>query len=294
MKQAKTDQGQGILKTGEGISTGMRRLARRHLDAACRQLDHNPDTRRAVHETRKSLKKLRALVRLLAPELGRESYRREMRAFRNAGRLLASLRDAEVQLHTFDALVKNSKLPLQDFAEIRGELEAAALELSSEAADSRRRVRKRLGLARKRVGDWSLGAIRVKNLAEEIRRTYSKGRKALRVAQKENSEILAFHAWRKKVKELWYHLRIVQVYLAPSAETRIAEIDAMGEAAGEVHDLAVLRETLAAHSPTLQTAQLIAAIDVRLPALQAEAMKRGDRFYAEKPADFAGQYFRAF
>lgn len=289
-----TTKGRGGIRPGESLAAGMRRLARRHLDAACRQLDHNPDTRQAVHETRKSLKKLRALLRLLAPELGREVYRREMRAFRDAARLLGPLRDAEVRLHTLDALIEKSHLVAADFAEIRDGLEAAALELSRQADEPKRRVGKRLELARKRVRTWPLGALREKNLAEEIRRTYRKGRKALRTSRREATNAPAFHAWRKRVKELWYHLRIAHVYLHPSAGARIAEIEAIGERAGEVNDLAVLRETLAAHPATPQTGRLIAAIDARLPVLQQEALEHGERFYAPKPRDFVRRYFRAF
>ena len=294
MSPAKTTKGRGGLRPGESLAAGMRRLARRHLDAACRQLDRNPDTRQAVHETRKSLKKLRALLRLLAPELGRECYRREMRAFRDAGRLLAPLRDAEVRLHTLDALIVKSALSAQDFAEIRGEMESASLELSRQAAEPKRRVRKRLALARKRVREWPLGALREKNLAREIRQTYRKGRKALRASRREESDAPAFHAWRKRVKELWVHLRIAHVYLHQSAGARIAEIEAIGELAGEVNDLAVLRTTLAARPATPQTVQLIAAIDARLPAQQQAALDRGERFYAPRPRDFAHRYFRAF
>jgi CHAD domain-containing protein len=270
----------------------MRRLARRHLDAACRQLDKNPDTRQAVHEARKSLKKLRALLRLLAPELGRECYRREMRAFSDAARLLAPLRDAEVRLHTLDALIVKSALPAGDFAEIRDGLEAAALELSRQADGPRRSVLKRLELARKRVRTWPLGALREKKLGGEIRRTYRKGRKALKLSRRQEGDSPAFHAWRKRVKELWYHLRIAHVFLHQSAGERLAEIEAIGERAGEVNDLAVLRETLAARPATPQTAQLIDAIATRLPVLQQEALEHGERFYALKPRDFVRQYFK--
>ena len=284
-------KGKGGLRPGESLAAGMRRLARRHLDAACRHLDQNPDTRKAVHEARKSLKKLRALLRLLAPELGRECYRREMRAFRDAGRLLAPLRDAEVRLHTLDALMERSGLAAKDFKTIRSGLEADALGLSRQAAEPRRRVCKRLELARRRVRDWPLGALKEKSLAGEIRRTYRKGRKALRLARREEADVPAFHAWRKRVKELWYHLRIAHVFLHQTAGTRIAEIEAIGELAGEVNDGAVLRATLAAQPASPQAARLIAEIDARLPALQQAALERGDRFYAEKPRDLVRRYF---
>ena len=59
----------------------------------------------AVHETRKALKRLRALVRLLEPELGAQAFARENAALRDAGRRLAGARDAEVMVGTLDALI---------------------------------------------------------------------------------------------------------------------------------------------------------------------------------------------
>ena len=61
---------------------------------------------RTVHETRKALKRLRALLVLLRPELGAKRYARENAALRDCGRRLAGARDAEVMLGTLDSLVR--------------------------------------------------------------------------------------------------------------------------------------------------------------------------------------------
>ena len=49
-----------------------------------------------MHETRKALKRLRALVRLLREELGEQAFERENAALRDVARRLAGARDAEV------------------------------------------------------------------------------------------------------------------------------------------------------------------------------------------------------
>ena len=73
---------------------------------AIEQLEHADDPGRAVHETRKALKRLRALVRVLEGELGRKATARENAALAQTGRLLAEARDAEVLLATLDALIE--------------------------------------------------------------------------------------------------------------------------------------------------------------------------------------------
>jgi CHAD domain len=73
---------------GERVPDGVGRIACRQLDVSIERLEGHTDEDRgtAVHETRKSLKRLRATVRLVRDELGDEAYRRENAAFRDAGR----------------------------------------------------------------------------------------------------------------------------------------------------------------------------------------------------------------
>lgn len=274
------------LRPTESLPTGIRRIARRQIDTACRELQNEENPRRAVHESRKALKKLRAILQLAAPELGRKRQKQEKQAIRHAARLLAPLRDAEVQTLTLASLIETAKLPAKEFSEVSGILDAEVSRLHRQATRPARRAQEILRVARGRIRRWPLRGLEWESLEHEMRQTYRKGRKALEIfQQKPASE--AFHAWRKRVKELWYHLRITQSYLPEEAADWIANVEAIGELAGNANDLAVLRETLSALQPNAQTARLIAEIDQRLPELHSAAAKRGTSFYAEKPRDFA-------
>jgi hypothetical protein len=66
----------------------------------CPKGDLNP----AVHEARKDLKKLRAVLRLVRDDLGDAVYRSENVRFRDAGRMLSGARDAHVRVETLAAL----------------------------------------------------------------------------------------------------------------------------------------------------------------------------------------------
>src|SRR4051812_45150108 len=92
------------LHTGEPTPEGLRRIARGQLDRAQSELKGAPKRRlaAAVHDTRKSLKRLRAAVRLGRDALGEETYEQENRAFRDTGRRLAGVRDASVLVETLD------------------------------------------------------------------------------------------------------------------------------------------------------------------------------------------------
>src|SRR2546421_6835836 len=90
----------------ETIPDGIRRIARGQLDMAHAELAESPKRRLAIaiHDTRKSLKRLRATVRLARGAIGDEIYRRENAAFRDSGRLLSGVRDASVLIETLDEL----------------------------------------------------------------------------------------------------------------------------------------------------------------------------------------------
>jgi CHAD domain-containing protein len=143
----------------------------------------------------------------------------------------------------------------------------------------------RLQSARGRLRHWPLSALENRDLIREIRRTYRKGRRALAIYRSEPGPE-TFHAWRKRVKELWYHLRMVRESLSPAARKRIDRLEAIGEIAGDAHDLIALRQRLEA-TAGVQSALLIGEIDVRLPEFYRGAVKKGERFYAAAPGDFA-------
>src|ERR687894_2726162 len=94
------------LEPGEPIPDGIRRVARGRIDHAVDELRGETDSTRedAVHETRKDMKKLRALLRLVRGELGERTFARENACYRDAARELAGVRDPDVMLETLGAL----------------------------------------------------------------------------------------------------------------------------------------------------------------------------------------------
>ena len=273
------------LRRREPLARGIRRIAREQIDTACRVLKEEEDPCRAVHESRKSFKKIRAILQLVAPEFGRRRLQQEKGFFREAARSLAPLRDAEVRLITLNQLIQTSKLAPGEFAAVGKELKATVLRQARSAAGPRRRVVAILHKARSRINRWPLGELERKHLEKEIRRAYKKGRKALRVYEKQPGDE-TFHAWRKRVKEIWYHLRIVQNLLPRDIKKELAALDATGELAGNAHDLAVLRDTLAAHKAGVQNALLIGEIDARLPGIHKAAIECGAPLFTKKPREF--------
>src|SRR5260370_7407926 len=82
------------LKHGESVPEGVKRIAREEIRAAVQYLRGKGGISRdeAIHEARKSIKKVRALLRLVRPELG-EFYESESARLRDAVRKLSQILD---------------------------------------------------------------------------------------------------------------------------------------------------------------------------------------------------------
>ena len=112
-------------KHGESVAEGVRRVAREQIESATECLQDNTGAAdgEKVHEARKAIKKVRALLRLVRPSLGR-TYSAENRRLRDAGRKLSKLRDAAALIEVFDEFQKRApnSLPRRTLAFIRRNL----------------------------------------------------------------------------------------------------------------------------------------------------------------------------
>jgi CHAD domain-containing protein len=286
------DQRRFRLGDGERAPDGVRRIARGQLDMSLERLegDTDEDLGTAVHETRKSLKRLRATVRLARDELGDESYRRENVAFRDAGRRLGAARDSRVLLETLDALIDRCRheAASERFERFKrtlvGQHGAAQRRLHEGAAIDE--VLGELRRARARVGDWPLEREGLEALAPGFKRIYSGGRRAYRTARREPSTE-NLHELRKRAKYLWYAAQIVRA-AAPKKMKRIArQAHELSNVIGEDQDLALLAQRADERRDRFAdgtAAGELAALTVRRRAeLRREALDLGRRLFRKRP-----------
>ena len=266
------------LKQGEPVPEGIARIARGRIDHAIDALsDSGADPEEAVHDARKDMKKLRALLRLVRGEIGEKVYRRESACFRDAARELAGVRDADVMLATLAALEERyaDELPADAVGDIRQALEAHRIRT---AAGTRAQAAKAavaiLKEARGRVADWPLERDGFEPMADGLRRTYRRGRRDWRASLSEPSAE-NLHEWRKRVKDLWYHCSILQETWKPVMSALADEAHELSDRLGDDHDLAVLLDWGAE--------PLEPVIARRRRELQDEAFAYGARLYADKP-----------
>jgi len=122
--------------------------------------------------------------------------------------------------------------------------------------------------------------------------TYSQGRRTYRTVLKDASPE-NFHEWRKRVKQIWYHVRLLQPIWPEQMDAGGDELKLLGEQLGDDHDLFLLEQSAekqcAQNGNVKESETLRGLITQRQGELRDAALKLGARFYAEKPSMFAAR-----
>ncbi len=289
------------LEPEESVPESLARCAGEQLDRAVRELEERIDSEPigAVHTARKALKKERALLRLARGTLPRKQRERENAALREAARSLSGARDADVMIQTLDQLSERyaGQLPESTFDAFRQRLDRqrrsererlAGASAAAAAADDLRAVRTR-------VDDWKLERGGWRTLEGGLVRSYGRGRRAFVDARSEPS-LENLHQWRKRVKDLWYQLRLLAPVGGPTVRGQVKEAHRLADLLGDDHDLGVLRQTILRLAPDLAVDHdaLIGLVDHRREQLQTEARYVGERLYAETPKAFGRRIARCW
>jgi CHAD domain-containing protein len=281
------------LKLREPLPDGLKRVFREQIDSALRLCRHPAKERGVtVHEVRKHLKKLRAAMRLAVGEVGKNQHAREDRCVREIGRLVSDLRDAQVRLQTLiqlrdEAAKKSEENPFPRIEEL---LSLERESFSAAFAGWQKQAVPKLERVRERLAKWPLDHITWKQICRAVEKIYKRGQRGLaKTIKKPVPE--NFHAWRKRVKDIWYQLRILQPLNRVVLEEMGHDAEVLGELLGREHDFDFLMARLEKESGDDalrdELARLQKLIRKRGRRLCRDALELGRRFYAEPPKAFA-------
>ena len=276
----------------------LRACAREQLEDAVRELREGraDDPVKAVHEARKDVKKARALLRLARPGMPRKRYRSENHALRDAGRLMSGARDAVVLAATAGDLGERypGQLPEAMFEALHARLGAeAAAAHRHEVDDAVEEATGALEAAVARIEGWPIDRCDGRTLVAGAVRAYTRGRAALAAAKDEPS-VERLHDLRKRVKDLWYHDRLLEEAWPRVLAAQAKEAHQLSDLLGDDHDLAVLAERLrrglaSDDGKVVDDDAVLELIARRRADLQEDAMRLARRLYSERPEAFAGR-----
>ncbi|MFP5304642.1 MAG: CHAD domain-containing protein [Gammaproteobacteria bacterium] len=227
-----------------------------------------------IHQTRKSLKRLRAWLRLLRPQLG-ERYAVLNALLRDAGRKLAGRRDADVARETLRSLRLGRLLDAGQYALLQRRLSSDPVAAPALAA-ANDEARSLMEAAQIYFAHVDPGRLDAAVLDEALARSHARCRRRWRAARK-NPTPEALHEWRKTVKELaTQHALLAQ--RVTGAQTDTQALKTLGEVLGRHHDHHQLALRLE-HLPPAESARLALrlhdALRRRQLQLEADALRRG-------------------
>jgi CHAD domain-containing protein len=281
------------LKLREPLPDGLKRVFREQIESAL-ELCRHPAKQRGVtvHEVRKHLKKLRAAMRLAIPEVGKNRHTREDRCVRKIGRLVSDPRDAQVRLQTLIQLRDDTAKGPEDspFPRIEELLSLERESFSAAFTGWQTQAIPQLERVEARLLKWPLEGLTWKQICGAVGKIYKRGQRGL-AKTIDDPKPENVHAWRKRVKDIWYQLRILQPLNRMVLTEMAHEAEVLGELLGREHDLNFLWARLETERGDEalrdELAQLEKLIRKRGKRLRTNALELGRRFYAEPAKAFA-------
>lgn len=305
------------LTPGETLAGGLRRLSVSEFENSLQGLS-DPDTPRdvAIHEMRKSGKRVRALLRMVRPALGEKVYRFENETLRDAASMVSGVRDGVVMVEAVERIRSRygRLLATEVFATTEDRLRSRHERISRrvlEDDDVLARLSSTLYKARSRYAAWPIDPSdprvgrqvlpnRWTAVAVGVASTYRRGRQDMALAYDQPSPE-HFHAWRKRVKYLRHQMEILTPVWWEVVGGLASSLDTLGEVLGEEHDLAELTRlvtTVPDLAPDPDERSLLVALSLhRRHELQNAARVMGSRVYAESSDQFSrrlGAYWEAW
>jgi CHAD domain-containing protein len=286
------------LENNETLSFGLKRIVLEIIDKSVFNLAKgNGSFNEDIHDTRKNFKKARTVVRLIRSNITEQSYQLENSFYRDAGRMLSDLRDSTVLIQTFDKLLKNSELEMSNFdfsvfREFLIEKHKNIRIVKSKKSAVINSLSTDLLLGRSRVFDWPLSGDDFKLVKKNLQKIYELGQRYMYAVLSESTKANV-HEWRKRVKDLWYSIRVLSNIWPEIMSPLVILLGKLSDSLGDSNDLFLLKEKIILNQNKLKdeqhTRELINFIDKRIIDLLREARSIGRKVYSEDSKYFVGR-----
>jgi CHAD domain-containing protein len=277
--------GGGDSSFGDGLAAAARSVIADGRQALTDPELSDPET---VHEVRKTLKRWRALMRLLARPLGEQADQMRSEA-RELMRAIAGARDAQSALDALNDLRKVD-LPISptSIETIRARLTKMrdAAEAKSFTKAMRDRLSRYLDYATLSLERWPLKVIDFDIVTDGLTSTYRRARQLVPDTWSD-SEAEHLHDLRRRVVEHRHQMDIIEPLWPRLGKVWAEEAQRLRNQLGSCQDLAVLAELTAPHQPLAPwRSRLAPLISARRDAHLKSAARLAGRLFAEKPKAF--------
>lgn len=277
----------------EPVADGFRRIGDEQIKLALKALGGEDPAAvvTGIHDARKALKRIRALLRLGRIGLGDKSFHHENKRFRDIAQALSGARDAHVMMKTLEALTGAAGEDGRSDATATSVVPQLAKLLASRADAAHGAAQdgqigtalKQLKSARRTFARLDIGE-GFDVIEAGLAKVYRDCRAAFADAYALQTDA-AFHEWRKTVQQHWRQMRLVGAAWPDMMQARADLARAISNLLGDDHDLAVLLAFVGAHTdgeiPKREAKQVEKLARARQAAIRAAAKPMGERLLAQ-------------
>jgi CHAD domain-containing protein len=147
------------------------------------------------------------------------------------------------------------------------------------------------------IPEWPLERSDWKLFEPGLYRSYRDGRAALKAVSKDDPPSAAMHEFRKRVKDLWYEMRLLRDCWEAGLSGVVDEAGLLSDLLGDYNDLSVLLDEIAERGEDGEDLSALAKLAAqKQQQLLEQALPIARRLYAEKPDAFTariGAYWSA-
>jgi CHAD domain-containing protein len=281
------------LKPDRPLTSELKRIVDKQLACAIDNLHATGDPRSdaAVHKARRHIKKICAAISLVRRPLG-DAYWPFNERMRDAHRQLGSISDSESAVATVKRL--RSRVTTRADDHKLASLQAALLE-RVRRVDRKAKVDRvlpavvdTLRAERPRVAAWMLNDHGIRAIAPGLHRSVRRAHKAMLRALTYPTAA-HYHAWRCRVKKLWYQLRLLNRCCGDKLTVDTRRLDALDGCLGEHHNVMLVEKMLVTEAllPREPTARCLRLFRRYRHQLRRRAAMLGARTFGEKPNQMA-------
>jgi CHAD domain-containing protein len=225
----------------------------------------------AVHEYRKSLRRARAILALVSDDLPEVDADAILQTLRRARRAVSAARDHAVAPKALAGLALDDG-PREAAQQVIAAARAAAPDRDevtrhlAAGADQVAGTADALAVALPTDLDWPM-------VLDGVARTYRAARRQLGDAKRSRR---AFHAWRRRTKELSYQLALIAAGAGERTQVIAGEVDGLSDELGDVVDLVMLESFIESHATPAVDGDAVRATDdeaAAAPSLDDDALE---------------------
>ncbi len=282
-----------LIKEQKSIKKEIKNILNEELDGIEQHLQATTLEHKAIHETRKSFKRIRALLRLVRVNIGEKRFVEENNYYRDMARKLSAMRDVQALLEAWKELKEYAQedIPDKTYQQVHDFLMNRRRQASDQILQKNQAMDEtleRVRLHRSQAVDLPLSCNSFKILEPGLRKVYSKGAKQLKLVRSAPS-MEHIHDWRKRVKYLLHHIQLLSGCWGKMMDAYAGEIKMLSDHLGLWRDLNLLENCLAQSQkikPYVEMNVISALITSYQLKLLNASLALGEKIYQEKPNIF--------